>query len=161
MKTGTGRTDSASIVVAATVDDVYRAFANPDALIAWLPPEGMTGKVLEYDFREGGNYRIELSYGGDVPAGVAKTTERTDVSTGRFLELLPPTRIVQSVEFEATDPSFAGQMTLSWSFESIPAGTRVTVLGENPPPGITKADHDAGLQSSLQNLARFLSGQGR
>ncbi|HEY3493321.1 MAG TPA: hypothetical protein VGK73_01490 [Polyangiaceae bacterium] len=52
MKIGAGRTDSASVVVHAKADDVYRAFASPDALIAWLPPDGMTGRVLEYDFRE-------------------------------------------------------------------------------------------------------------
>src|SRR5688572_29375375 len=104
MKTGTGRTDSASVVVAAKADDVYRAFSSPDALIAWLPPDGMRGRVLEYDFREGGRYRVELTYTGDAPAGIGKTTERTDVSTGRFLALEPPKRIVQSVEFDARDP---------------------------------------------------------
>jgi hypothetical protein len=30
-------------------------------------------------------------------------------------------------------------------------------FAENVPPGIKKADHDAGLQSSLQNLKRYLA----
>ena len=40
-----GRTDTASLVIAAQPDAVYRAFADPDALMAWLPPGNMTGRV--------------------------------------------------------------------------------------------------------------------
>ena len=156
MSVSSGRTDTASIVVPATASDVYRAFASADAVMAWLPPGTMTGRALEYDFREGGRYRIELSYAGDERDGVGKTTGRTDVTSGRFVALEPGERIVQSVEFESTDASFAGGMTMRWSFETLPEGTRVTVSAENVPTGITKADHDAGLRASLENLARFL-----
>ncbi|WP_437611944.1 SRPBCC domain-containing protein [Sorangium sp. So ce834] len=151
-----GRTDTASLVVAARPDAVYRAFADPDALMAWLPPESMTGRVLDYDFREGGRYRVELTYEEAAPSGGGKTTERTDVSTGRFLSLEPGKRIAQSVEFESSDASFAGEMVMTWSFEPLPAGTRITITAENVPPGISQADHDAGLRSSLENLARYL-----
>jgi uncharacterized protein YndB with AHSA1/START domain len=151
-----GRTDTASLVVAAQPDAVYRAFAAPGALMAWLPPGGMTGRVLEYDFRVGGRYRIELSYGEAAPEGVGKTTGRADVSTGRFLALEPGRRIVQSVEFESVDAVFAGEMVMTWSFEPLPSGTRITVTAENVPPGISQADHDAGLRSSLENLAGYL-----
>jgi len=157
--TATRRTDTGSIVIAGTrVDDVYRAFADPKLLMAWLPPGDMTGRALEYEFREGGRYRIELTYAGDAQASVGKTSERTDVSSGRFLALEPGKRVVQSVEFESDDAAFAGEMRLSWSFEVLPEGSRVTVTAENVPPGITEADHQAGLQASLENLARFLSG---
>ncbi|AUX40175.1 uncharacterized protein SOCE26_015740 [Sorangium cellulosum] len=124
--------------------------------MAWLPPESMTGGVLDYDFREGGRYRIELTYDEAAPSGAGKTTGRTDVSTGRFLSLEPGKRIVQSVEFESSDASFAGEMVMTWSFEPLPAGTRITITAENVPPGISQADHDAGLRSSLENLARYL-----
>jgi uncharacterized protein YndB with AHSA1/START domain len=117
----------------------------------------MTGRVLEYDFREGGRYRIELTYASEMLAQPGKTTGRTDVSTGRFLALEPGKRIVQSVEFESANVSFAGEMTMTWSFEPLPGGTRVAITAENVPSGISKADHDAGLRSSLENLARFLA----
>jgi uncharacterized protein YndB with AHSA1/START domain len=149
------------MVIAANADDLYDAFVSPDALIAWLPPQGMTGRVLEYEFSEGGRYRIELTYAGKAHAGLGKTTQQTDVSTGRFLRLEAGKGIVQSVEFEAADPSFAGQMTLSWSFEGLASGTCVTVTAENVPPGIEQVDHEAGLRASLQNLARFVSVKSR
>jgi uncharacterized protein YndB with AHSA1/START domain len=146
-----GRTDSASLAVSARPEAVYGAFADPAALMKWLPPGTMTGRVLEYDFREGGRYRIELTYGDDAPGPAGKTTGRTDVTTGRFLSLDRGKGIVQSVEFESTDG-----MIMTWQFEPFPTGTLVTITAENVPPGISKADHDAGLRSSLENLARYL-----
>jgi len=147
------RTDNASLAIAAQPDAIYRAFSDPDVLMAWLPPENMTGRVLEYDFREGGRYRIELTY---AEAAAGKTAERTDISSGRFLSLKPGKRIVQSVEFESADAAFAGQMVMTWSFDSLGESTRVTITAENVPPGISEADHNAGLRSSLENLARYL-----
>lgn len=123
----------------------------------WLPPSTMTGRALEYDFREGGRYRIALTYDEAAPAGAGKTEGRTDVSNGRFLAIEPGRRIVQSVEFESTDAAFAGEMLLSWLFEPTAAGTKVTIKAENVPAGISQTDHDAGLRSSLENLAKFVS----
>lgn len=70
--------------------------------------------------------------------------------------MLPGRRIKQSVEFESSDAAFAGEMMMTWSFDAVPDGTLVTVTAENVPRGISKQDHDAGMQSSLENLARFV-----
>jgi len=148
-----GRTDSASISIAAPPEAVYASFADPAKLIRWLPPGTMTGRVLEYDFRVGGRYRIELTYGDGAPEGVGKTTSRSDVSQGRFLALQPNRSIVQSVEFESAQGDLAGEMTITWSFEPTAAATRATVTAEHVPPGISPEDHAAGLRSSLENLA--------
>ena len=153
------RTDTATLVVAARPDHVYAAFADADALLAWLPPQGMTGRAPEYDFREHGRYLIELTYGDDAPAA-GKTTERSDVTFGRFLALAPGERIVQSVAFDSADPAFAGEMIMTWTFEALADGTRVTVAATKVPPGITQADHLVGLKSTLENLARYLASHG-
>jgi uncharacterized protein YndB with AHSA1/START domain len=147
------RTDIASRVIGAPPDVIYQAFARPASLMRWLPPSGMSGEVLEYDFRDGGHYRIELRYNDKTGAGPGRTTSRTDITKGRFLELLHGRRITQSVEFESSDPTFAGEMTLTWLFEPAQEGSIVTVTAENVPSGISKADHDAGLKSSLDHLA--------
>ena len=152
-----GRTDTASVDVAADPQAIYAAFADPEALVRWLPPDTMTGRILEYDFREGGRYGIELSYGDDVPGQVGKTTARTDVSRGRFLVLEPGMRIVQSVAFESPESSLADEMIMTWTFDRTATGTRVTITAENVPSSISRADHDAGLRASLENLARFLA----
>ena len=150
------RSDAATRVIGAPPDKIYQAFASAASLMEWLPPSGMSGQALEYDFREGGGYRIELRYDEKMSTESGKTTDRTDITNGRFLELLPGRRITQSVEFESSDPAFAGDMTLTWSFDTAPEGTTVTVTADNVPNGISKADHDAGLRSSLENLAAFV-----
>ena len=158
----TRRTDSASRLIDAEPAAAYRALLDPVALMAWLPPRTMTGRLLEFDPRPGGRYRIELRYSteeGHPAEGMGKTTAGTDISGGRFLELVPDRTIVQSVEFESDDPAFAGEMIMTWSFRPAPAGaTEVSVTAENVPPGISQVDHDAGLASSLDNLARYLTG---
>jgi len=152
------RTDTASVVIPASPDAIYRAFTDAEALMSWLPPGTMTGRALEYDFRVGGRYRIELTYGAAPPTGAGKTTGRTDVSQGRFIALEPGRRIVQSVEFDSQDAAFSGEMVITWELEPVGAETRVTVTAANVPPGISKADHDAGLRATLDNLARYCGG---
>lgn len=150
------RSDAATRVIGASPDTIYQAFANAASLMQWLPPSGMSAQALEYDFRKGGRYRIELRYDEKMSTESGKTTDRTDVTNGRFLELLPGRYIKQSVEFESSDPAFTGEMTMTWSFDTAADGTIVTVTADNVPNGISKADHDAGLRSSLENLAAFV-----
>ena len=56
------RTDTAARVVAASPARVYAALVDPDALAAWLPPEGMSGRFERFDARPGGSYRMVLRY---------------------------------------------------------------------------------------------------
>lgn len=56
------RTDRAARVIAAPLERVYAAFVDPDALIAWLPPDGMSGRFERFDARPGGSYRMVLTY---------------------------------------------------------------------------------------------------
>ena len=75
---------------------------------------------------------------------------------GRFGELVEDERIVWAVTFHSDDPSYAGEMKMTWSFVPVSGGTDVTITAENVPPGISKEDHDAGLRSTLENLAVFV-----
>ena len=91
-----GRTDSATKVIPAPPQKLYAAFADGETLMEWLPPPKMTGRALEYQFREGGSYRIELRY-RDGAHGAGKTTGDSDISTGRFVDLIPNRRIRETV----------------------------------------------------------------
>lgn len=151
------RRDTASRIVNADANTVWNAFSNAESLMAWLPPGTMTGRALEYDFRVGGRYRIELRYDASSGPGPGKSTSMTDVSMGHFWEIDPERRIVQTVEFESDDASFAGEMLMTWSFDPVPDGTRVTITADHVPPGISAEDHDAGLRASLDNLAAYVA----
>jgi uncharacterized protein YndB with AHSA1/START domain len=153
-----GRTDSASRLIAAAPDAIYRALVDPEALMAWLPPAGMRGRALLFEPWQGGRYRIELRYeSAAAPGGKGKSDARTDISAGRFLALEPGKRVVQAVRFESDDPAFAGEMIVTWSLEPAAGGTEIGVTAENVPAGISAKDHQSGLASSLRNLADFLA----
>lgn len=148
------RTDAGSRIIKAAADVIYRALVEPAAMASWRPPQGMRGKVLAFDAREGGTFRMALIYEGD--GGHGKTTDNADVFEGRFAELVPGKRVVELVEFESDDPAFAGTMRIVTTLEPVHAGTRVTVSCENVPLGISEDDHQKGIASSLENLAAFV-----
>jgi uncharacterized protein YndB with AHSA1/START domain len=159
--TRVSRTDRASRDIGASPEKLYDAFTDGATLMRWLPPNKMTGRAIEYDFREGGRYRIALSYDDSADAGAAKSGDGTDVSAGVFLALEPGRRITQSVQFESTESGFAGEMIITWTFQPGAGRTTVTVTAENVPSGISEADHAAGLRESLENLEKFVSGGSR
>lgn len=150
------RTDTAFRTINAPADAIYAAFVDPGLLLQWLPPAGMSGRIDHFEPRAGGAFRIALTYDDPASAGRGKTTADTDVVEGRFVELAPGERVVQAVTFRSDDPQFAGEMTATWSFRSEVGGTKVTVVCTGVPPGVRKEDHDVGLRSSLENLARLV-----
>jgi uncharacterized protein YndB with AHSA1/START domain len=146
-----------SKVIKAPREALYRTFIDPPALIVWLPPGEMSGEVYSFEARVGGGYRMSLFYPPSEQLLRGKTSEREDNFTSRFVELDPPNRIVQAVTFNSTDPTFAGEMTMSAIFEVEDGGTKVTVVCEHIPPGIRPEDNEAGCRSSLEKLARYIS----
>jgi uncharacterized protein YndB with AHSA1/START domain len=149
------RIDAASRVIATVPHTIFQAFVDPQALVSWLPPKGMKGRIDEFEPRVGGAYRMELTYEHPDPSAVGKTSAHSDIVRGRFLELFPDRRIVQEVEFESDDPAFAGTMKMTWTLTLVAAGTQVDVTCENVPEGIRPEDHEVGLKSTLENLAAF------
>ena len=149
------RTDTASRVIAAPLEGVYAALVDPDALIAWLPPEGMSGRFERFDASPGGSYRMVLTY-ADASGAPGKATADSDIVEGRFLDVVPGARVVQAVDFVSDDPAYAGTMTMTSELTAVDAGTRVESRADDVPDGISAEDHAAGLASSLANLAAYL-----
>jgi uncharacterized protein YndB with AHSA1/START domain len=149
------RTDTASRVIAAPPDRVYEALVGPEALTAWLPPDGMSGRFERFDARPGGSYRLVLTY-ADTTTTRGKATADSDIVEARFVDLVPGVRVVQAVDFVSDDPANAGTMTMAWELTAVDAGTRVDIRADDVPAGISPEDHAAGLGSSLANLATYL-----
>jgi len=154
-----GRTDHASRVIEAPPATVYGALLDRESLEAWLPPDGMRGRVERWDPRPGGGFRMVLTY-LDTSDNPGKTTDATDVVDVEFADLVPSERVVQRVMFEADDPAFAGTMTMTWHLAAVGGGTEVTVTATDVPPGIDHAVHEAGIASSLANLGSYVEEAG-
>src|SRR5690606_22133165 len=107
------RIDSASRRIAAPPETVYRAFAEPGAMERWLSPGGMTARMLHFDFREGGSYRMRLTY-ADPGQGHGKASADSDEVDVRLTKLAEGRSIEQEVTFRSDDPAFSGVMRMTW-----------------------------------------------
>lgn len=97
-----------------------------------------------------------LTY-ADASAAPGKATADSDVVEGRFVDIVPGVRVVQAVDFVSDDPAFAGTMTMTWEVSQVEGGTRMEIRADDVPDGITEEAHQAGLTSSLQNLAEYVA----
>lgn len=125
----------------------------------WLPPDGMSGEMHHFDFREGGSYRMVITYAVSSDAR-GKSSENTDEVYVRITKLENGRRIEQEVMFDSDDPAFSGVMRMIWTFQPQDSGTLVSIRAENIPDGIRPEDHAAGLTSSLEKLARLVEREG-
>jgi len=149
------RTDRASRVLAAPQERVYGALVDQHAVEQWLPPDGMSGRIEHWDPRPGGGFRMVLTY-LDPTDAPGKSSDATDVVDVVFADLVPPLRVVQLAVFESDDPAYAGTMTMTWRLKPTGGGTEVTVTATDVPSGIDQATHEAGIASSLANLATYV-----
>ncbi len=115
----------------------------------------MTGRLHEFDARVGGGYRMSLFYpeAGSGPRG--KTADREDMVSVRFVELVPPHRILEAVKFHTNDPALMGEMTLEVTIRKLASGTEVTIACSDLPPGLRAEDNEEGTRQSLEKLARL------
>jgi uncharacterized protein YndB with AHSA1/START domain len=144
--------------VDAPRDAVYQALTDPGAIARWRVPAGMRSHVHEFEPREGGRFRVSLTY--EAPDSTGKSAAHTDTYHGRFLSLIPGERVVEQFEFETADPALRGTMTMTTTLTDSPsgagAGTTVTVRHEGIPDAIPAADNETGTRMALANLARLV-----
>lgn len=148
-------THKTSRTILATPRAIFRTLLDPETIPAWRAPKGMTARIERFDPRPGGAYRVVLQYSLDNP-GSGKSGSNSDVVDGKFVEILPDERIVEAVPFESEDSRFQGVMTITTTLEPVKDGTKVTLTAHDAPPGISEADHRAGMDVTLKNLANFV-----
>jgi uncharacterized protein YndB with AHSA1/START domain len=133
---------------------VYRALLDARAVATWMVPTGMTSEVHAFEPREGGTFRISLTY--DAPTGTGKTTAQTDTFHGRFVTLVPDHQVIEVVEFEAADPAMRGEMTITFTLVDAGGATDVVAVHDNLPPGVSAADNETGWRISMAKLAALV-----
>jgi uncharacterized protein YndB with AHSA1/START domain len=121
---------------------VYRALIDDEAAAQWMVPEDMTSQVHQFEVREGGSFRISLTY--DAPTGAGKTSANTDTYHGRFVRLVPDRLVVQAIAFESDDPAMRGEMTVTLSLSPVDGGTELRAVHANLPPGLSPEDNAIG-----------------
>ncbi|MGW3953647.1 SRPBCC family protein [Streptomyces sp. NPDC004752] len=133
---------------------VYRALLDPAAVAVWRVPDGMTAVVHSFDAREGGAFRVSLTY--DDPRRAGKSGAHTDTYHGRFTRLVPDELIVETIEFETEDEALRGAMTLTTSLTEEDGRTEVVMFQERIPDVVPREDNELGTRMSLDRLAHLV-----
>lgn len=126
---------------------VFNAFLDPDALAKWIPPNGYTAHVYEFEPKVGGTHRMSFS-----------SLDKTDTHFfgGTYLEIKPNERLRYTDTFETDDPEMQGEMRVTVTFRDVPGGTEVRIAQEGLPRVIPIEGAMQGWIQSLENLARLV-----
>lgn len=138
---------------------VYRALVSAEAIARWRVPTGMRAEVHAFDAREGGGFRVSLTYEAADASG--KSAAHTDTYHGHFARLVPDEQVVEVLAFETADPALGGTMTLTTTLtDAEGGGTDVLMVHEGLPDAVPAADNETGTRMALANLARLVEADG-
>ena len=132
-------------VLKASPEKVFRAFTEPNAMAAWLPPYGFLCTVHEMNPKVGGSFKMSFhnfSTGNGHSFG------------GKYLEIKPNEFIKYTDKFD--DPNLPGEMTTTVSLRKVIGGTEMKVLQEGIPSMIPVEMCYLGWQDSLDKLMRLV-----
>jgi uncharacterized protein YndB with AHSA1/START domain len=144
-------------LVRAEPSAVYAALLDPGAVATWRVPDDMTAEALEWEPREGGRYRVSLTYRDEGRIG--KTQGVTDTYGGTFVRLVPDEQVVEQPAFETDDPALQGTMTMTWALRPVDGGTEVELHHEGIPDPVPREDSEAGTRMALAKLAAYVEGR--
>ena len=140
--------------IAAPRSAVYRALLDASDVATWMVPTGMTSKVHTFEAREGGEFRISLTY--DAPTNAGKTSAQTDTFHGRFVKLVPDELVVQAIEFETNDPAMQGEMIVTLALRDVNGVTELVAEHDQVPPGVPPEQNELGWAMSLGKLRQLV-----
>ncbi|MBZ9662247.1 SRPBCC family protein [Mesorhizobium sp. ESP-6-4] len=132
-------------VLATKPEKVYRAFVEADALAKWLPPNGFTCTVHEFEGKVGGAYKMSFRN---------FTTGDSHSFGGEFVELVPSERLRYTDRFD--DPNLPGQIEVTVILKKVSVGTEVNITQAGIPDAIPAEACYLGWQESLRNLAKLV-----
>jgi len=132
-------------VLATKPEKIYRAFVEADALAKWLPPNGFTCTVHQFDPKVGGIFKMSFRN---------FTTGASHSFGGEYLELVPHERLRYTDKFD--DPNLPGLLEVTVTLKEVSVGTELNIIQEGVPDVIPPEACYLGWQDSLRNLAQLV-----
>jgi uncharacterized protein YndB with AHSA1/START domain len=132
-------------VLKTSPEKVFRAFTEPNAMAAWLPPFGFLCTVHEMNVAVGGSFRMSFhnfSTGNGHSFG------------GKYVEIKPNEFLKYTDKFD--DPNLPGEMTTSVWLRKVLVGTEIKIVQEGIPAMIPVEMCYLGWQESLEKLANLV-----
>lgn len=132
-------------ILKASTEKVYRAFTQPNAMAAWLPPYGFLCTVHEMKAETGGSFRMSFTN---------FSTGNSHSFGGKYLELKPNEFLKYTDKFD--DPNLPGEMITAVSLRQTIAGTEIKITQDGIPAAIPAEMCYLGWQESLEKLAKLV-----
>jgi uncharacterized protein YndB with AHSA1/START domain len=130
----------------ATPVQVFRAWTDPDLIVQWLGPYGVTVELIEYDVTPGGRYRY-----------VHRDADGEYGFRGVFHTVVANQRIVQTFQYDGWPDEVSLEML---TFEDL--GGRIRVRTRSVFPSVQSRDGmiasgmEHGLRDSMARLEKVL-----
>jgi uncharacterized protein YndB with AHSA1/START domain len=144
MTTETATSLRLSRTIAASPEEVFRAWTDPAEMKQWYCPEGGTVDAAEVDLAVGGRFRVAMR----MPDGV-------HVAYGVYREIEPPRKLVFTWQWES-DESREGETLVTLEFKECDGSTELVLTHERFATAESRDGHEQGWASALNKLeARF------
>ncbi|RWN19239.1 MAG: toxin [Mesorhizobium sp.] len=132
-------------VLTTSPEKVYRAFVEADALAKWLPPNGFTCTVHNFEAKVGGTFKMSFRN---------FTTGDSHSFGGEYLELVPGERLLYTDRFD--DPNLPGEIRVTVILKKVSVGTEIDITQAGIPDVIPVEACYLGWQESLRSLAKLV-----
>jgi uncharacterized protein YndB with AHSA1/START domain len=132
-------------VLKANPEKVYRAFTDPNAFSAWLPPYGYFAEVQQMEAHAGGGYKMSFTN---------FSTGKSQSFGGKYLEMEPNTFLKYTDIFD--DPNLPGEMITTVWLKKVSVGTELKITQEGIPSVIPVEACYLGWQESLEKLKKLV-----
>lgn len=139
----------------ATPEQVFSAWANPEALSQWFGPHSHTCRVEQWDMHEGGDYRIRMipvsedgECGGD--------SSMDSVCAGKFVQIIE-SRVIAMTFCWIENGSDIGETLLTIQLLEKGKGTELVLVHERLPDPDVAEMHRSGWQGSVECLEEYLA----
>lgn len=127
--------------IAASREEVFRAWTDPAEMKQWYCPEGGTVDAAEVDLTVGGRFKVAMR----TPNGV-------HVAGGVYREIDPPRKLVFTWQWEGGEGTMEGETQVTLEFKERDGATELLLTHEGFATAEARDGHEGGWSSALNNL---------
>ena len=119
--------------IAASPEQVFRAWTDPEQMMKWACPDPGAELEIASEVRPGGAFRIRMN----MPDGV-------HTAVGEYREVDRPNRVVYTWDWEEEGARMGVDTVITVDFVAVEGGTEVRLVHEGFPAPEHRDGHSAG-----------------